>query len=199
MVKDETIGNSLHSAARAGDVDEIESLLALGFPIDRRDDEGRTPLMMAAVNGKLQAVKYLLKQGADPSIQDNNGWNTFHHASQGGNPEVIELMPHHVPSIDSITKLGVTPLMVAAYNGKLQAVKYLLKQGADPSLQDNKGWNVLHHSSWGGNVAIMEKILSYRVDIESKTKLGLTPLVIVQMNGNSKAVAYLVSKGAKSS
>ena len=104
-----------------------------------------------------------------------------------------------MPSIDSITKLGVTPLMVAAYNGKLQAVKYLPKQGADPSLQNNKGWNVLHHASWGGNVAIMEKILSYGVHIESKTKFSLMPLVIVQMNGNSKAVAYLVSKGARSS
>ena len=71
MEEEKTIGNSLHSAAEAGDVAEIESLPVLGFSIDKRDDEGRTPLMMAADNDKLQAVKYLLKQGADPSLQDN--------------------------------------------------------------------------------------------------------------------------------
>ena len=60
MEEEKTKGNSLHSAAEAGDVAEIEFLLALGFSIDRRDDAGRTPLMMAAMNDKLQAVKYLL-------------------------------------------------------------------------------------------------------------------------------------------
>ena len=76
----DTIGNSLHPAAEAVDAAEIESLLALGFSIDRRDDAGLTPLMMAAKNDKLQAVKYLLKQGADPSLQNNNGWNVLHYA-----------------------------------------------------------------------------------------------------------------------
>ena len=134
MEKEKTIRNPLHSAAEAGDVTEIESLLALGFSIDERDDEGVTPLMIAAVNNKLQAVKCLLKQGADPSLQDSRGRNVLHYASQGGNPEVIELMLSHVPNIDSITKDGVTPLMIAAINDKLQAVKYLLKQGANASL-----------------------------------------------------------------
>ena len=265
MEEERTIGNSLHSAAEAGDVAEIESLLALGFSIDTRDYAGLTPLMMAAkndkleavkyllkqgadpslqnnngsnvlhfaskdgnpevielmlshvpsidsitkesvtplmiaaANDKLQAVKYLLKQGADPSLQDNDGWNVLHYASQGGNPEVIELMLSHVPSIDSITNDGVTPLMIVAANDKLQAVKCLLRQGADPSLQDSEGWNVLHHASKSGNVAIMEEILSHGVDIESRNNSGETPLMLSQSYGKSEVVAYLLSKGAKSS
>ena len=139
--------------------------------IDSVDNQGATPLMIAAVNDKLQAVKYLLKQGADPSLQTNDGWNVLHYASHGGNPEVIELMLSHVLSIDSINSEGVTLLMIAAAYDKLQAVKYLLKQGADLSLQDNDGCNVLHCASGSGNVAIMEEILSYRIDIELETIL----------------------------
>lgn len=98
------IGNSLHSAAEAGDVAKIEPLLAFGFSIDRRNDAGLTPLMMAAKNGKLQVVKCLLKQGADPSLQDNNGLNALHYASLGGNLEIIKLMLSHVPRLSLVTQ-----------------------------------------------------------------------------------------------
>ena len=190
------IRNSLHSAAEAVDVAEIESLLALGFSIDRRDDAGLTPLMMAAKNDKLQAVKYLLKQGADPSLQNNNGWNVLHCASQGGNPEVIELMLSHVTSIDSITKDGFTLLMIAAVTDKLQAVKCLLKQGADPSLQDNNGWNLLHFASRGGNPEVIELMLSLVPSIDSVTNEGVTPLMIAAAHDKLQAAKYLLKHGA---
>ena len=144
MGKDKNEWNSLHSAALDGDVTKIESLLSLGFSIDSRDDQGVTALMVAAGNDKLQAVEYLLEKGADPSLEDNYGWNLLHWASQGGNPVIIELMLSHVTSIDSITNEGATALMLAAINDKLQAVEYLLGKGADPSLKSNDGWNLLH-------------------------------------------------------
>ena len=61
------------------------------------------------------------------------------------------------------------------------------------------GWNVLHCASESGNVAIMEEILSYRIDIESRNNSGETPLMLAQINGKSESMAYLLSKGAKSS
>jgi len=67
---------------------------------------GSTPLMLAVSNDKLQAVKCLLEHGAEPSLQDNDGWNVLHFASRDGNPEIIELILSHVPSIDSKTKKG---------------------------------------------------------------------------------------------
>ena len=198
-LQDNTGWNVLHHASEGGSPKVIELMLSHVRSIDSISKEGSTSLMIAAGNDKLQALKCLLKQGADPSLQDSKGCNVLHYASLGGNPEVIELMLSNVPSIDSISKEGVTPLMIAAGNDKLQAVKCLLKQGADPSFQDNTGWNVLHHASRSGNVAIMEEILSHGVDIESRNNSGVTPLMLAEIYGNSEAVAYLLSKGAKSS
>ena len=199
MGKDENKWNSLHSAAVDGDVTKIESLLSLGFFIDSRSGLGGTPLMLTAVHDKLQAVEYLLGKGADPSLKNNNGWNLLHHASEGGNPVIIELMLSHVCSIDSITNKGYTALMIAAVNDKLQAVEYLLGKGADPSLKANDGWNSLHQASEGGNPAVIKKMLSCGVDIESRTKKGSTPLMIAQDGGKAEAVTYLLSQGAKPS
>ncbi|KAL9961102.1 hypothetical protein ACROYT_G029986 [Oculina patagonica] len=201
MDKDKKEWNSLHSAARDGDVTKIESLLSRGFSVDCIDsitNEGLTALMIAAANDKLQAVEYLLAKGANPSLENSDGLNSLHLASYGGNTDIIELMLSHVPSIDAIDNEGVTALMLATFNGKLQAVEYLLAKGANPSLEDKiDGWNTLHVASYGGNTAAIEKILSYGVDIESRTKDGSTPLMIAQERGKSEAVTYLLSKGAK--
>jgi len=159
--------------------------------IDSMTKKGSTPLMVAASNDNLQAVKCLLEHGADPSLQDNDGWNVLHFASRGG-PEIIELILSHVPTIDSITKKGSTPLMLAVSNDKLQAFKCLWEHGADLSLQDNDGWNVLHFASRGGNPKIIELILSHVPSIDSKTKKGSTPLMLAVSSDKLQAVKCLL-------
>ena len=191
--------NLLHHSSQ-GDNPFIIELMVRHVPsIDSRNNEGVTALMNAAGYGKLQAVQCLLDKGADPSLQNIKGWNLLHSASQGGNPDIIELMLSHVPSIDSRKNGGATALMIAAGNGKLQAVNYLLKKGADPSLVGKSGQSSLHCASRGGNTAVIEKILSYGVDIESRTKHGSTPLMIAQKYEKTEAVTYLLSQGAKPS
>ncbi len=199
MDKNKNEWNSLHGAAVVGNVTEIESLLSRGFPIDSRAPDCSTPLMLAAGFGKLQAVEYLLEKGADPLLESDNGSNLLHHASQGGNPDIIKLMLSHVPSIDAINNQGVTALMRAAHFQKLQAVEYLLEKGANLSLNSNDGRNLLHAASWGGSTAVIEKILSYGIDIDSKDLKGSTPLMLAQRFGKTEVVTYLLSKGAKPS
>ena len=190
--------NSLHFASHCGDPNVIELLLNHMPDIETRAAEGVTSLMIAAGNCKLQAVKALIKKGADPSLENNNGWNSLHCALRGGDCDVIELILNHMTDIASRTAMGCTPLMIAAANGKLPAVKCLVGKGASPSLEDNNGWNSLHWASWGGNTGIIDTLLSYGVDIESKSKFGETSLMIARGFGRTEAVTYLVSKGAKS-
>ena len=130
-----------------GDTDII-SLIHTHLPnIESKTGEGDTPLMVAALAGKLHAVKWFLEKGATVTSVKSNGWNILHFAAHGGDPDTIDLILTHLPDIESKTADGKTPLIIAVLHGKLQGVKCLLERGANPSAKDNDGQNSLHHAS----------------------------------------------------
>ena len=194
--KDNRELNQLHSAEGVSDVTEMKSTLPPGFPGDSRDATGRTPLMNAALNGNVHAVKSIMKRGADPSLMSNTGWNTLHYAAAGGDTNIISLIQTHLPIIDSKTTEGITPLMIAAANGKLHAVKWFLEKGATVTCESKRGWNTLHHAAQRGDTDIISLIYTHLPNIESKTGEGSTPLIVAAGNGKLHAVKWFLEKGA---
>ena len=188
--------NQLHSAERDSNVTEMKLTLPRGFSVDSRNATGRTPLMNAALNGNVQVVKSVIKRGADPSLMDNRGWNTLHCAAQGGDTDIISLIHTHLPNIDSKTREGDTPLMLAALNGKLRAVKWFLERGATVACEEKRGWNILHHAAQGGDTDIISLIHTHLPNIDSKTREGDTPLMLAALNGKLRAVKWFLERGA---
>ena len=196
MSEDNKELNQLHSAERDSDVTEMKSTLPRGFSVDCRNTTGRTPLMNAALKGNVQVVKSIIKREADPSLMDNRGLNTLHYAAQGGNTDIISLIHTHLPDIDSKTREGDTPLMLAALNGKLRAVKWFLERGATVACEEKRGWNTLHHAAQGGDTDIISLIHTHLPNIDSKTREGGTPLMLAALCGKLYAVKWLLEKGA---
>ena len=188
--------NQLHSVEKEGDVTEMKSTLPREFSVDSRNTKGRTPLMNAALNGNVQAVKSMIKRGADPSLTDYIGWNMLHYAAEGGDTDIISLIHTHLPNIESKTGEGYTPLMVAAFTGKLHAVKWFLEKGATVACEDKRGWNTLHHAAEGGDTDIISLIHTHLPNIESKTGEGYTPLMVAAFTGKLHAVKWFLEKGA---
>ena len=53
------------------------------------DDNGRTPLLMAAAYGKTEAVIELLENGADVEAVDNNNKNVVHFIVKQGHVNML--------------------------------------------------------------------------------------------------------------
>ena len=128
--------HSLFSAAQAGDVALIRTLLEAGAAHAALDEAGETALMHAAHAGHLEAVKLLLAAGAAPDFKSEQGWTALAKAAYNaetecGYPQVIAALHEAGAELDTRIFFGITPLMLAAGGGDAGVVEWLINNGAD--------------------------------------------------------------------
>jgi ankyrin repeat protein len=64
---------ALIRAIRSNSTGDVTSLIERGANVNAKDEEGATPLMIAAGMGRVEMVKLLLSKGADVNARDNSG------------------------------------------------------------------------------------------------------------------------------
>lgn len=60
-------------AARIGNNEVVDTFVSQGFPIDQRNTQSYTALMVAAYQGHRETVRLLLDSGANACLQDKRG------------------------------------------------------------------------------------------------------------------------------
>lgn len=95
---------------------------------------GETPLHIASRKNYVDMVAKLLEHGEDPSVQDAGGNTPLHLASARGFHRTVSLLvTSPLAQLEKTNLDGLTALQVAAESGFVNAVRLLLKAGADPS------------------------------------------------------------------
>lgn len=103
-----------------------------GIQIDQRNALGETPLMMAAIKGKLEWMQQLIARGA---AIHKDGWSPLHYAASGPSVAAVRLLLDKGAPIDARSANGSTPLMMAARYGEEKSVLLLVERGADMSIR----------------------------------------------------------------
>ncbi|TVU01551.1 hypothetical protein EJB05_52992, partial [Eragrostis curvula] len=130
-VKMEGLG-ALHGAAIQGYLVE-----ELKFDVNSAGDDDSGPLVHAVIGGHVAAVRYLLDKGADPNMQDHDGYAPLHEAAREGFDEIVQLLLSKGASVDISSPEG-TPLHAAAAYGKFRIIQILLEHHADVNMVSAK-------------------------------------------------------------
>lgn len=104
----------LLTASAAGKSAEVEALLGKGAPIESRDKNGRTSLMIAAQNGHVDLVRLLLAKGASTTSRDKSGYTAYglallDPAGRGDHIAALQALPqpaHPRVAMDAVVASG---------------------------------------------------------------------------------------------
>ncbi|XP_067653167.1 putative ankyrin repeat protein RF_0381 [Haliotis asinina] len=198
-LQDNRGNNILHIACRGGHVEMVKYVLSQSMAdINSRGWKTFTPVMVAAGKGRKEVVEFLVSKGADINTSNRAGKNILHLACRAENVELVKyILSKNMADINSRDKKQMTPILIAAMEGHEEVVQLLVNEGAKVSLRDKKANNILHLACRGGHVEVVKYILSQNmVDINSRNRKEMTPVMIAESRGHVQVVALLVRNGA---
>lgn len=151
------------NAARAAAKNDAEAVRRLvgggdGSP-NQVDDQSRTAMHYAAVNGNLQIMAILIKANAKLNLVDSLGDTPLHLAAAQNQIEAGKLLLDAGAEVDPQNKEGMTPLMIAASHGSLEMVRALLAKGASPTKTDYTGRDALGWARDGHRPAVVQALI----------------------------------------
>ena len=156
--------------------------IAAGFRINERFPDDKTPLYLCLKYGHTHLVKILLQHN-DIDITNINSevCTALHIVAKDGNTEILDILisdSRFAKLINETDDVGYTPLNIAAFKGKCDAVRLLLNCDLiDPNKPDAGNYTPLHNAVYSGHVSVVKVILQHpNVLIDVKNVSGETPI-----------------------
>ena len=163
--KDET---PLHQASLKGDKALVVYLLDHGTHIDRVNSEGCNPTILVAVFGFAEIVQLLIDRDEDPQHSASDGWTALHMCWQ--HAEVTQTLLKNGVDVNKMTNRGLTPLHIAAWEGKFEVVKIILSYDPNLEITTPDGESALTIATFTGHTEVIRLLLEAGANINHRTK-----------------------------
>ncbi|WP_254229453.1 ankyrin repeat domain-containing protein [Wolbachia pipientis] len=229
-------GTLLHVAANSGDLEALKCLLKFdqeylklkfkgeflhardyqAVDINARDEQGNTPLHLAAQKDHLEIVVLLLKEGAILNAKNNQKRTPKIIAKKVGNQSVTECLQQiedlfievqggylldivdkniREASVHTRDHDGKTLLHWAARQGHIEIVQELLDRGAGINVLDNQHSTPLHEAAARNQEEVIRLLLQQGAQFNIKDRQDKTPLNCLPNSNDSllKSVDQLFS------
>ncbi|XP_025086384.1 ankyrin repeat and SAM domain-containing protein 1A-like isoform X2 [Pomacea canaliculata] len=187
------------STSSGGLTGSLRSLLALKHVnVNCTDNNGETPLHLAALNGHMDVVVALLTAKASVVEVDSKGCTPLHLAAWNGHAPICELLLDSSPDksiVNVQTTEGETPLHFAAQHGHLDVVTLLLKNKADPTYRTLSERSALDLAAQYGKTDVVRTLVTGRPELLAHSAGQPSPLHQAAFNGHVSIVRFLLDSG----
>ena len=160
-----TGATSLHWAAAGGSVEVIREVLSTNrCNINAIDNNGETPLSVAAVHGNTDAALELIRQGAEKAVVNGVMGTPLHQAAAVGHVLTVKAMLKAGCPVDVVSSIGCSVLHSASMYGYVEVMDVLLSRGCDVNATDYGGNTPLDYAANGGKAKAVLKLIRYGAD-----------------------------------
>ncbi|EDW79051.2 uncharacterized protein Dwil_GK12231 [Drosophila willistoni] len=195
---------AMHQACIDNNVDMLRLLLEYGANVDAQDSDKWTPLHAAATCGHLELVRILIRHGANLLAVNTDGnmpydlcddENTLDFiegemAQRGVTQELIDETRSSTERVMlrdlmELARTGgdleepdyqcATPLHIAAANGYVRVVEFLLEQHVNVDAMDKDLWTPVHAAACWGHLEVLEMLAQCGADLNVRNKDDETP------------------------
>ena len=103
------------------------------------------------------------------------------------NPDPCEAMPY-----------GQSLAQLAAFEGDVEILEFLISHGCDLNRGDDDGWTPLHAAAFKNNLTAAELLLAANAQVDAQDKSGATPLfrAVFEFRGDLSMISLLLKYGA---
>ncbi len=193
---------ALHAAAQHGDLARLAAALAGGAPVNSRDTYGRTALHVATFARQRDAIRALVRAGADLGALESDRYDAVTIASVADDEATLALLLELGASARLVTsRYDGTALIAAAHLGHDGVVRQLIAAGAPLDHVNNLHWTAVIEAIVLGDggarhQACLRALIDAGANLQLTDRSGQTPLQLARGRGYD-AMAKMIEAGLR--
>ncbi|KAK0120934.1 hypothetical protein ONS96_011131 [Cadophora gregata f. sp. sojae] len=165
----------LHKAAKSSSVETVAYLLTQGFELEEtRVYQEKTPLMVAAEEGRYATFEFLVAKGANVHAVSKSGQTLAIIAARGGSEDILRLLFRHNVDLTKIGSYSESALAAALSSGHDSIARLILEQLDKHS--EKSGYNAclsgaLDVAATMANLPFIRKLIARGTDLDFNISL----------------------------
>ncbi|KGN37191.1 ankyrin [Knoellia subterranea KCTC 19937] len=130
-------------AARDGDTGGVAQALEAGADVEARDEQQRTPLLLAVTGDHVEVAQLLLTQGASPDALDGRHDTPWLVTGVTGSVAMVEVLLPAKPDLTIKNRYGGVSIIPASERGHVDYVRRVVRTDIDVNHVNDLGWTAL--------------------------------------------------------